>query len=50
MHELRHVYQYERLGGVREFLDTYIDEVLRYGYASAPLEVDARKHEVVLEE
>ena len=40
-HELVHVMQYERLGGVRPFLRAYLNECLRFGYASAPLELEA---------
>lgn len=45
-HECRHVYQYEQAGSVRKFLDRYIAEVLAYGYQDAPLEIDARTHEI----
>ena len=40
-HELVHVMQYERLGGVRPFLRAYVYECLRFGYAAAPLELEA---------
>lgn len=45
-HEFRHVYQYEMLGSIREFLPVYFAEVARYGYNNAPLEIDARTHEI----
>jgi hypothetical protein len=45
-HEFRHVAQYEKLGGIDEFIPTYMDQIFTYGYARAPLEEDARKHEV----
>ncbi len=44
-HELRHVEQYERMGGVAPFLEEYLREVLVHGYFDAPLEADARAHE-----
>src|SRR4051812_38164019 len=44
-HELRHVYQYERLGSISAFLEVYLRELLAFGYGEAPLEVDARAHE-----
>lgn len=45
-HELRHVHQYETLGGIDGFLPIYLDEIARVGYENARLEVDARAHEV----
>lgn len=45
-HEFRHVYQYEMLGSIRQFMPVYFAEVARYGYHNAPLEIDARAHEV----
>jgi hypothetical protein len=41
VHELVHVMQYERLGGVRPFLRAYISECLRFGYSGASLELEA---------
>jgi hypothetical protein len=41
MHELAHVAQYERLGGILPFLRKYLFECLTTGYASAPLELEA---------
>src|SRR3954471_5712531 len=40
-HELVHVMQYERLGGVRPFLREYIADCLRCGYSGAGLELEA---------
>lgn len=40
-HELAHVRQYERLGGIRPFLKLYLTECLTEGYHAAPLELDA---------
>lgn len=40
-HELTHIRQYERLGGIRPFLRQYLWECLVDGYYSAPLEVEA---------
>lgn len=44
-HELRHVQQYEALGGVEGFIPRYLNEIAEFGYDDAPLEVDARAHE-----
>ena len=44
-HELRHVAQYERAGSIEDFLPTYLEQVAAFGYAKAPMEVDARNHE-----
>jgi len=44
-HEFRHVYQYERLGSIRQFLPIYLRQLAEVGYEDAPLEVDARAHE-----
>lgn len=45
LHELAHVAQYERLGGIRRFLCVYLRECMVNGYADAPLEVEARRVE-----
>lgn len=42
-HELVHVRQYQDLGGHRAFLRRYLAECLRFGYAAAPLEREARE-------
>jgi hypothetical protein len=44
-HELRHVYQYEQAGSIAAFLPVYLSQILEFGYAAAPLEIDARTHE-----
>lgn len=44
-HELRHVHQYERLGGIDGFMPVYLEEIRLFGYKDAPLEIDARAHE-----
>jgi hypothetical protein len=44
-HELRHVAQYEERGGIAGFLPIYLCQVLEFGYAGAPFEVEARRHE-----
>lgn len=46
-HEFRHVRQYEQAGSIAAFLRLYLDQVARHGYLAAPLEVDARRHEVM---
>ncbi|HJT81304.1 MAG TPA: hypothetical protein VJ719_08920 [Chthoniobacterales bacterium] len=40
-HELVHIAQYERLGGVGPFLRQYLGECLTVGYVNAPLEREA---------
>jgi hypothetical protein len=44
-HELVHVAQYQRLGGIEPFLRQYLTECLLHGYFDAPLEVEAREKE-----
>lgn len=44
-HEFRHVHQYELAGSIRAFLPPYLAEIVEFGYAAAPSEVDARNHE-----
>ncbi len=46
-HEFRHVHQYEESGSLELFLEKYLRQVNAFGYRNAPLEVDARKHEVL---
>jgi len=46
-HEFRHVHQYESLGGLSGFLPAYARQVIEYGCQEAPLEVDARSHEIL---
>ena len=41
VHELAHVAQYERLGGILPFLRRYLFECLTMGYPTAPLEQEA---------
>jgi hypothetical protein len=45
-HELRHVHQYEQAGSIADFLPAYLQEIVAFGHAAAPLEQDARAHEV----
>ncbi len=45
-HECRHVYQYETFGSIGEFMPIYLQQIAQYGYEDAPLEVDARQHEI----
>ena len=45
-HEFRHVFQYEEAGSIAAFLPRYLEQIAEYGYANAPLEIDARDHEV----
>lgn len=44
-HELVHVAQYQRLGGIEPFMRQYLVECLIHGYREAPLEVEARAKE-----
>ena len=43
MHELAHVAQYERLGGIEPFMQEYMAQLLEFGYGDAPLEREARR-------
>lgn len=43
MHELAHVAQYERLGGIEPFTREYMAQLLTFGYGDAPLEREARQ-------
>jgi hypothetical protein len=45
-HELRHVHQYEQHGSIAGFLRVYLSQIVEVGYANAPLEADARAHEI----
>jgi hypothetical protein len=45
-HELRHVHQYEQAGSIAAFLPVYLSQILDFGYEAAPLERDARRHEI----
>ncbi|MEO1369685.1 MAG: hypothetical protein AAFX50_21095, partial [Acidobacteriota bacterium] len=45
-HELRHVFQYEAAGSTAAFLSDYFGQLLDVGYLDAPLEIDARAHEL----
>jgi hypothetical protein len=40
-HELVHTAQYERLGGLQQFLKRYLYECITIGYPAAPLEQEA---------
>ena len=41
VHELAHIAQYERLGGILPFLRRYLFECLTVGYLASPLELEA---------
>ena len=47
-HELRHVHQYEKAGSIDSFLALYLRQIVTFGYARAPLELDAVAHEIKL--
>ena len=40
-HELAHTAQYQRLGGILPFLQTYLGQCATVGYEQAPLELEA---------
>jgi hypothetical protein len=40
-HELCHTAQYERLGGLQQFLKQYLHECITIGYPAAPMEQEA---------
>ena len=40
-HELVHTLQYERMGGIPQFLKQYLFECITFGYPDAPLEQEA---------
>jgi hypothetical protein len=40
-HELVHTAQFQRLGGILPFLQTYISQCVTVGYPNAPLELEA---------
>lgn len=44
-HEFRHVHQYEQAGSIAAYLPLYLQQIVHFGYANAPYEVDARAHE-----
>jgi hypothetical protein len=45
-HECRHVHQYESYGSIAAFLPIYLQQIATVGYDEAPLERDARAHEL----
>jgi hypothetical protein len=45
-HEFRHVFQYEQNGAIAGFLPLYLQQIVTMGYQNAPLEMDARAHEI----
>ncbi len=46
-HEFRHVYQFEQRGSISAFLPVYLQQIVEFGYANCPFEMDARAHEVI---
>lgn len=50
IHELTHTLQYERLGGIANFLNQYIKECVYFCYEKSKLEIEARNMETKLEE
>ena len=49
-HELAHVGQYERMGGLRPFLRRYLQECLTIGYNDSPMEREAIERAEALRE
>jgi len=47
-HELAHVAQYEKFGGIRPFLEQYFYELMTIGYNDMPMELQARKAEAFI--
>lgn len=45
-HEFRHVYQYEQASSIAACLLVYLQQIMTVGYQMAPLEIDARAHEI----
>lgn len=45
-HEFRHVYQFEQAGSVAVGVQRYLEQLIEFGYHNAPLELDARSHEM----
>lgn len=45
-HEFRHVFQYEQAGSIAAFLPVYLRQIVEVGYAEAPFEIDACRHEI----
>lgn len=45
-HEFRHVYQHEQVSSIAGFLPEYLRQIFTVGYELAPLEIDARAHEI----
>ena len=41
VHEFVHTSQYEKLGGIKEFLSNYLQECITFGYPQAPMEQEA---------
>jgi len=42
-HELRHVAQFEQHPSIAAYLSVYIPELIQFGYANAPMELDAQR-------
>lgn len=47
-HEFAHVAQYEKLGGIPEFLQQYLKELFTHGYQEAPMEQEAIRAESLI--
>ncbi len=45
-HECRHVQQFEQAGSIAVGVQSYLEQLIEFGYRDAPYEVDARNHEI----
>jgi hypothetical protein len=50
IHELNHTLQYERLGGIAEFLNQYVKEFIYYGHDKSSIKIEAKTMETKLKE
>jgi hypothetical protein len=50
IHELNHTLQYERLGGIAEFLNQYVKEFIYYGHDKSSIEIEAKTMKTKLKE
>ena len=45
-HECRHVQQFEQVGSIAVCVQSYLAQLIEFGYRDAPYEIDARNHEI----
>lgn len=46
-HEFRHVCQFEEIGSQEKMIERYLQEIIKFGYQNAPLEIDAIKASLI---